>query len=93
MIMYIFGKCIIYSSRVQKLARWPTKIKKFKCKIYKFIYKFINVVYNTREDCKPDLVSALCIERKGFGIARIIELYPFPRNLGEIACVFCIHNA
>ena len=64
MIMYIFGKCIIYSSRVQKLARWPTEItftKKFKCKIYKFIYiyiyKFINVVFQYSCDCKPDLVS------------------------------------
>ena len=56
MIMYIFGKCIVYSSRVEKLARWPTEItftKKFKCKIYNLLMWF----YNTHVDCKPDLVS------------------------------------
>ena len=33
----------------------------------------------------------LCIERKGSGIARIIELSPFPRNLKPHAyCVYTV---
>ena len=72
----------------------------YKCTIISLVLKLLTLqltgyvindliaeLYNTSLGTYP-----LCIERKGSGIACIIELSPFPRSLGETACVLCIHS-